>query len=90
MIAKDSSGRMLNRRKELMNRCLHKDQYKLSNYYSYPSAFQVLLLQDDDHNQDDHVQPETLDTEDVQNRAGHKITDLPKLTGWWLSYTCIG
>ena len=23
-------------------------------------------------------------------RAGSKITDLPKLTGWWLSDTCIG
>ena len=66
-IAKDSSGRMLNRRRELMNRCLHKDQYKLSNYYSYLSAFQVLQLQDD------HVQPETLDTEDVQNNLPEQL-----------------
>ena len=31
-IAKDNTGEMLNRRRELMNRCLHKDPYKLSNF----------------------------------------------------------
>ena len=34
VIAKDISGQMLNRRRELMNRCLHKDPHKLTNYYS--------------------------------------------------------
>ena len=31
-IATDTTGEMLNRRRELMNRCLHKDPYKLSNF----------------------------------------------------------
>ena len=31
-IATDTSGKMLNRRRELMNRCLHKDPFKLSNF----------------------------------------------------------
>ena len=44
-IAKDNTGEMLNRRRELMNRCLHKESYKLSNFStslstSHHSAFQ--------------------------------------------------
>ena len=31
-IAKDTSSHMLNRRREMMNRCLHKDPHKLANY----------------------------------------------------------
>jgi hypothetical protein len=31
-IATDTTGEMLNRRRELINRCLHKDSYKLSNF----------------------------------------------------------
>ena len=31
-IAQDKSGRMLNRRREILNRCLHKDIHKLSSY----------------------------------------------------------
>ena len=31
-IARDNSGQMLQRRRELMDRCLHKDPFKLSNF----------------------------------------------------------
>ena len=31
-IAQDKSGRMLNRRREILNRCLHKDIHKLASY----------------------------------------------------------
>ena len=45
-IAKDTSGSMLNRRRELMNKCLHKEPYKLSNFYSHHLQKAQLVVQE--------------------------------------------
>jgi hypothetical protein len=47
-IAKDTNGSMLNRRRELMNKCLHKEPYKLSKFYSYHLHHDQLHLVDQD------------------------------------------
>ena len=31
-IARDTSGKMINKRNELMQKCLHKEKFKLSNF----------------------------------------------------------
>jgi hypothetical protein len=45
-IAKDTSGSMLNRRRELMNKCLHKEPYKISDLYSHHLQQAQLVGQD--------------------------------------------
>ena len=47
-IARDTSGQMLNRRRELMNRCLHKDPHKLSNFCTIQNTAPPTPVQPDD------------------------------------------
>ena len=63
-IARDTSGVMLNRRRELMNKCLHKEPFKLSNFYSSP--LQQLGAQDVQHDQLHQENQDQLVQQDVQ------------------------
>jgi hypothetical protein len=44
----DTTGEMLNRRRELMNRCLHKDPYELSNFSTILSTGHHIPVQPHD------------------------------------------
>ena len=65
-IAKDTSGSMLNRRRELMNKCLHKEPYKLSNFYSQHLQQAQQVDQDVHHDQLPLVNQDQLVHHDVQ------------------------
>jgi hypothetical protein len=66
VIAKDTSGSMLNRRRELMNKCLHKEPYKLSNFYSHHLQQAQPVDQDVHHDQLPLVDQDQLVDQDVQ------------------------
>ena len=55
---------MLNRRRELMNKCLHKEPYKLSYFYSHHLPLAQLVGQDVHH--EGPVQMVQLDVRPVQ------------------------
>ena len=72
-IAKDTSGLMLNRRREMMNRCLHKDPHKLTSHHTIlplPAANHlppaILNHTAEENAQDMDVSVQTLVEETVQ------------------------
>jgi hypothetical protein len=67
-IAKDTSGSMLNRRRELMNKCLHKEPYKLSNFHSNHLQ-QPQPVDEDVH----HDQPPLVDQEGPAQMALQEV-----------------
>ena len=68
-IARDTSGQMLNRRRELMNRCLHMDPFKLTNFVTsqHTPNTQIQNQSDDDEldppedDQNDNPEPSAKD-----------------------------
>ena len=75
-IAQDKSGKMINRRREIMNRCLHKDRYKLSEL-----AIPTITEEDsiDSLNDDNEVEDSSLDVHedlDVEEAQDDNLTEV--------------
>ena len=67
-IAKDKSGNMINRRREIMNRCLHKDRCKLSELITVPTTIEEDNLDEVEETQDVSLEvQEDLDVEQLQD-----------------------